>query len=83
MMAQMKRGRALFFVGIFNVCLSVTLSLSILSAWAFSDFPKGSTITLDSFIIANFLIGVVCVIIGIIGGFLIGRNWREFREALA
>jgi uncharacterized membrane protein len=77
----MKREIVLSYVGLLGVCSSVSLSLSTLLFWVFSGFPKGSTVSLDSFVIAYLLIGVVGVIIGIISGFLIGRNWREFRRA--
>jgi Mn2+/Fe2+ NRAMP family transporter len=76
----MERGIVLFFAGLLCITISLTLSLTIVSAWIFSGFPEGSTVKLNSFVIANLLVGVVCLVVGIIGGFLTGRNWRKIRE---
>jgi hypothetical protein len=79
----MEKGPVLFIVGIGCITVSFSLSLTTSLLWVFSGFPEGSLVTLDSFIISNFLVGLVCVILGTIGGFLIGKYLKKFRDFLA
>ena len=79
----MKKGLFFFFLGIVFVAFSVALSGSILSLWLFSGLPLGSNVNFKSFLIANLLVGVVSMILGTIGGFLVGRYWQGVKDLYA
>lgn len=82
MTTGIKRGIALFFIGVLITSFSLSLSIVTFNFWFLRFVPKGTAILWESYMISDLLVGVVGVVVGVIGGFLIGIHWRELREAL-
>jgi hydrogenase-4 membrane subunit HyfE len=69
----------LFLGGVMSVVLSLTLSVTIFMSWVKLGLSNGVTVSVQSVAFATIWIGVICVVIGTIGGYLIGRYLEEFR----
>jgi hypothetical protein len=72
------KGYVLFLIGAIFIVISLGLSLAILNLWVFSGFPKYSYVSLESVNVVMWL-NIMCVIVGMIGGYLVGRYFGEFR----
>ena len=73
------RKHLLFLGGMVLVPLSLTISVSILISWVNVGLYNGVTVSVGSIVFATIWVGVVCVVISAIGGYLIGRYIEEFR----
>jgi len=62
-----------------SVAFSLALSVRILISWANVGLSSGVTVSVGSIVFATMWVGVICVVIATIGGYMIGRYIEEFR----
>jgi len=72
---SVSREFALCLVGVWCLSLSISIMLSLMHSWIFSNLPIGGFTSIDS-TNAALLFSLASVITGIIGGYLIGRYLR-------
>lgn len=78
----MKRRPLLFFAGLIAVCVSLSVTVTIFASWVKVGLSNGVTVSVQSVAFGGIWIGVICVVVGTVGGYLMGRYLEEFKRFL-